>query len=480
MNSKTLFDNIPTDMYSCTDKSGDLEVYHFERSADLEQCRHIRGVVIDSSNDKLVLWPIGLHDAPRVTQAPFTKDITIGIEGAMAHLFRYKGSEYLSTSKRIYNITELESDAGKNFPQTLFHMDRILGSSLFLRLREAFRDGYVYSFIVSYQASVHNKNLTFPHLYENGAVTYIGTRRQGAIRHDSPYVFEDRIKRLCIPLIRMLNNNEKRGPATGSAVLAPHPPILGIVENRRFYPAVLFSNTPISQRDYEKYSGRDDVFFVRLGSNPLIIQSQRSQDLTNVVNYNTDIFREFVDTYMSDREEFPELSTFIQGEHIGEQSLIDILNSLEFTVGMRPHGAIEEFLKLVDDVSEKDAVEVETIERLNSYRRWVASWVLFMEALTPWHRIYMIDHLRKFLILIGTNEWIEDSKTKRVGLLTELPDFPIESYESEASKKRRHPRLRDFSHIQKDHRRKIKTVTKKKDIEVMDKLVDNLKKSTWD
>ena len=139
MNPKTFFDNIPTNMYSCTDKSGDLEVYHFANkrgessaeSTDIEQCRHIRGVVIDSSDNKLVMWPIGLHDAPRVTQAPFSKDITIGIEGAMAHLFRYKGSEYLSTSKRIYNITELESDNRKNFPQTLFHMDRILGSSLF-------------------------------------------------------------------------------------------------------------------------------------------------------------------------------------------------------------------------------------------------------------------------------------------------------------------------------------------------------------
>lgn len=457
MDYSTLF-NVPEDQFELTHQVGPLGVFHYTRDSS-DEARDIRGVVVDLEENKIVMWPIGLHDAPRVMTAPYSDNITIGIEGAMGHVFNYKGVDYVSTSKRIYELDDVYLENRNKVPQIVFQLNRILGSRLFDDLRKRIGNG-VHSFIVSYQTTTHNQNLTFPHLYEHGAVTYIGTRDLYKKNHESPYRFNRRIVQLTRPIMDLIDNNDRRGPRSAFDVLDPKPPIVGTRVRGRFQPAVFFNNKPITRQQYDRYSGSDDVFFVKIGDQPTIIQTDRAQRLTDIVNYNTDVYREFINTYMDDRRDYSEVIgnlgsqfvRFIDGTHIDSTSIIDILNSLEDTIGMNPYNVMSRFVSLVDQYSTEEVVEEDVIEDLLPYRQWIVSWVLFMDALTPWHKIYMIDHLRRFMNLLNDGEWATD-KVEKI-FIDELPPFPSDIYDHLSRRQvAKFPRLRDHEDIVERHRK---------------------------
>lgn len=611
----SLFGNVDTELFSCTDivktRDNTLGVFHFNRGVEDKKARMIRGVVVDLEAKRIVMWPAGMHDVPRVDKGFYEDDITFGVEGTMVHLFWYNDELFLSTSKRLYRVNSLWEEDGK-VPDVLYQVNRLMGDTL-KELTRTMRRDMVHSFIVSYQSTVHNRSLAFPHVYDHGAVTYIGSRflfvtdiiasftmsvTRNGIRdimdtvvvgdilddydhtllnievvyigddevpegsYDATYFddweinMDERTKQVVAnmadddtimvrvfikdvnvdtPLVELdpskfiveqyspevheTSDEEVSGWYEESdeeiqllyyqdpSILEISRPVVDIFENNlaksltsseivhgrpNTIKAPLFSNVPIDEDTYEKFKNLDDVFFVRIGTEPEILINPTSDAISAIVSRNTNITRELVSTFFNyqtneDGELFEDL--YAVGEWLreflntdfDEQTLIYILNNLEQRIGFHQN-VLHRFDGLLRDASRNSGItqsvsihDLMTTSRgsslspddLMNYKIWIAIWILFMRGVAPWHKVYLIDHLRRFQWMLMNGEWYDykESTRKNVDIkvkpnielseldLVLLPKFPLEAYRTYiTSRLGTHAKLSNHRNIISDHR----------------------------
>ena len=422
----SIFPDIDSDRIHIFDATDNLALFHFNKDVSPEETevRKIRGVIVDKDSKKIIMWPNDMIDNSTEYDAPHGDDIILNVEGTMVNIFRYNDVLYMSTPKRIFEINKY-LDRTKS-PGIIYQMNRILKERLFKDILNGVKEGDVHTFVCSYHSTVFNKTVLFPHLFAHGCVTYIGTRKISDDR-TTPYFNDDTLLLMSKPIAGAYRYYIEKRPETSVDVLWSKPDVYGTKGKK--IPIVFYNNLPLNKEDYEYLKGFHDVSFIRYGDNPVFIRKKMDQVYHDIIDHSKDLNLKLVESYneidsILDKHEFDVFKRFMNSD-ISDEGMINMLSKLETSISLHLN-PIERFEKLFNDSMRIEGAKIDDI----TYKKWIIAWVLFMRSTTPYHKIILIDHLRKFRYLLSMGEWPSGEKiisTADLNLIT-LREFPTDIY----------------------------------------------------